>query len=116
MRKDLYSANVTHPTRYGDANVPSSNLDLLFCSATTLKASNIVVSDESFSSDHFPVVLNADIIPNFSLQSSNRFCLGDLDWLKIRTNMEQHVFDLTYLIKGRIIAILYLRPVRTANW
>lgn len=98
LRKDLHSANVIHPSRHADSNIPSSNLDLVFCTAAILHASSIFMSEDSFSSDHFLVVFNAHIIPSFSLQSSNCFCLKELDWSGFRSNLDQHVLDLSHLI------------------
>lgn len=88
-----YISNDTFPTRFHDANVHGSNLDLIFCSSSIIKSSSVL--RDSFSSDHFPALLQADISPSYSMTPSIRFCTKNVDWPKYQEFMEQQTLEIS---------------------
>lgn len=95
MDSELFVTNDSIPTRFRDANVTGSNLDLIFCSSTILQSSLTNVIQDHFNSDHLPVIFKADISPDHVLPPSNRFCLKCINWLAYRESIDQYSLDLT---------------------
>lgn len=95
LDSDLFVTNDSTPTRFRDANVTGSNLDLNFCSPTILQNSSINVVQDNYNSDHLPVLLNANIIPNISFSPSNKFCLKSINWANYRSDMDYFSLEIT---------------------
>lgn len=94
LNKDLYIANDSTPTRFCDANVSGNNLDLSICSAAVLQSSTVEVIEDHVVSDHFPVLLKANILPEKVAPSSFRLNLKELNWLDYGNAMEKDSLEL----------------------
>lgn len=95
VEKDIFITNSTQPTRFKDADVPGSNLDLIFVSPPILQASSISVVEDSFASDHYPVLLKADVAPGLTAPSENNFCFKKIRWGDFRGKMEEGAMKFT---------------------
>lgn len=82
----------------------SSVLDLVIVSASLFSATKTTVLDDAYSSDHFPIITDFDIIPSFSVSNSTRFNTSKMNWILFHEKMNNISVELLHEIEVGLIS------------
>ena len=91
---DLIPLNDLLPTFLAGPGMLRNNLDLVFLSSSFFHLASFRVGDDSFGSDHLPVLCSLDAILQRIRSVSRRYNIKNLDWPGFRAHCDELARDL----------------------
>ena len=86
---DLIPLNDSSPTFIAGPGILCNNLDFVFLSASLFHLSSFYVGDDSFGSDHLPLLCSLDASLQRGRSASRRFNIKNLDWPGFRSRCDE---------------------------